>query len=182
MLDRNGTAHSRFSLQLRGAGDDDHRLATGRSEDVMHPFLAATICLACLLGASLALAQNQQPSGPTSSGSQAQEETVLAYIPPYGFVRDTPAALAALMQPLAPAPGRNDIVEACRAMMEKSAMAHGAARVEAVSAGPQRRVRDGYVAPVQFRVLYPGFLRSQVRQARLICKVDREGKVLNVQP
>src|SRR4051794_28311415 len=78
------------------------------------------------------------------------------------------------MQPLAPAPGRNDLVEACRAMVEKSAEAHGAARVEAVGAGPHRRVRAGDVAPVQFRILYPGFLRSQVCQARLTCKADRE--------
>ena len=148
----------------------------------MHPFLAATAYLACLLGSSLALAQYQQPSGPTASGSQAQGETVLADIPNYGFVRDTPANLAALMHPLAPAPGRNDLVEACRAMVEKSAQEQGAARVEAVSAGPQRRVRDGYVAPVQFRILYPDFLRSQVRQARLNCKANREGKVLDAQP
>ena len=143
----------------------------------MRRFTAAAAGFVCLLGAPLALAQSQN-----ASGFQPQEETVLADIPPYGFVRDTPAALAALMQPLAPVPGRNDIVEACRAMVEKSAMENGAERVEAVSAGPQRRVRDGYVAPVQFRILYPGVLRSQVRQARLNCKANREGKVLDAQP
>jgi hypothetical protein len=148
----------------------------------MRRFIAAAAGFVCLLGAPLALAQNQQPSGPNASGFQAQEETVLAYIPPYDFVRDTPAALASLMYPLVPAPGRNDLVEACRAMVEKSAQEHGAARVEAVSAGPQRRVRDGHVAPAQFRILYPGFLRSQVRQARLTCKVDRKGKVVDAQP
>src|SRR5215218_2765714 len=148
----------------------------------MHSFLAATACLACLFGSSLALAQYQQPSGPTASGSQAQEETVPADIPHYGFVRDTPANLAALMHPLAPAPGRNDLVEACRAMVETSAESHGAARVEAASAGPQRRVRDGHMTPVQFRILHPGFLRSQVRQAKLNCKANREGKVLDAQP
>jgi hypothetical protein len=158
----------------------------------MRRSIAAAAGLACLLGASLALAQN--PSGPkhrrtapqqytpAASNSQSQEETVLAYIPPYDFVRDTPTALAALMHPLAPAPGRNDLVEACRAMVETSAESHGAARVEAASAGPQRRVRDGHMAPVQFRILYPGFLRSQVRQARLNCKANREGKVLDAQP
>ena len=67
-------------------------------------------------------------------------------------------------------------------MVERSAQEHGAARVEAVSAGPQRRVRDGYVAPVQFRILYPGFFRNQVRQARLTCKTDREGKMVDAQP
>jgi hypothetical protein len=143
----------------------------------MRRFTAAAVGFVCLLGAPLALAQNQD-----ASGFQVQEETALADIPNYGFVRDTPAALASLMHPLAPAPGRNDLVEACRAMVEKSAQEQGAARVEAVSAGPQRRVRDGYVAPVQFRILYPGFLRSQVRQARLTCKTDREGKVIDAQP
>src|SRR4051794_37875141 len=143
---------------------------------------AAAASLVFLFGTSLALAQNQKPSSPNASGSQAEAETVLAYIPPYGFVRDTPAALAALMQPLAPAPGRNDLVEACRAMVEKSAEAHGAARVEARSAGPQRRVRNGSVAPVQFRILYPGVLRSQVRQARLTCKADRAGRIIDAQP
>ena len=57
-------------------------------------------------------------------------------------MRDTPVTLASFMHPLAAAPGRNDLVEACRAIVEKSAEAHEAARVEAVSAGPQRRVRD----------------------------------------
>ena len=148
----------------------------------MHPFLAAAAWFACLVGTSVALAQNWQPNNPTSSGSQTQEETVLAYIPPYGFVRDTPSTLASLMYPLAPARGRNDLVEACRAMVEKSAQEHGAVRVEAVSAGPQRRVRDGYIAPVYFRILYPGFFRNQVRQARLTCKTDREGKMVDAQP
>ena len=143
----------------------------------MHRFTAAAAGFMCLLGAPLAFAQSQ-----IALGFQPQDETVLADIPNYGFVRDTPANLATLMQPLAPAPGRNDFVEACRAMVEKAAQEQGAARVEAVSAGPQRRVRDGFVAPVQFRILYLGFLRSQVRQARLNCKADREGKVVNAQP
>ena len=142
----------------------------------------ALATLALLLGTFTALAQSRQPSTPNTSGSQAQAETVLADIPNYGFVRDTPANLAALMRPLAPAPGRNDFIEACRAMVERSAIEHGAARVEAASAGPQRRVRGGYIAPVQFRILYPGVLRSQVRQARLTCKTDRQGKIVDAQP
>ena len=67
-------------------------------------------------------------------------------------------------------------------MVEKSAQEQGAARVEAISAGPQRRVGDGYVAPVQFRILYPDLLRSQVRQARVNCKADRNGKIVDAQP
>ena len=138
----------------------------------MRPSLVATTGLACLLAGSPALAQNQAASGPRDStapqlriaaSSQSEGEAVLADIPPYGFVRDTPAALASLRQPLAPPAGRNDFVEACRAMVEKSAEAHGAVRVEAASAGPQRRMRDGHAAPVQFRILYPGLLSSQVR-------------------
>jgi len=44
--------------------------------------IAAVAGLAGLLGATLALAQNQHPTGPNASGLQAQEGTVLAYIPP----------------------------------------------------------------------------------------------------
>ena len=161
----------------------------------MHPFVVVAVGFAYLLGTSLALAQNQQPNGSkgnrtapeqlepaASAEAGSREETVLGYIEPYGFVRDTPAALASLTQPLSPAPGRNDLVAACRAMVEKSAEAHGAERVEAVSAGPQRRVRDGTVAPVRFRIFYPGVLRSQVRQARLLCKADRDGNIVDAQP
>ena len=161
----------------------------------MNAFAVVTVGFAYLLGTSLALAQNQKPNGSKGNRTASQqlepaasaeagsrEETVLGYIEPYGFVRDTPAALASLAQPLAPAPGRNDLVAACRAMVEKSAEAHGAERVEAVSAGPQRRVRDGSVAPVRFRIFYPGVLRSQVRQARLLCKADRDGNIVDAQP
>ena len=160
----------------------------------MRPFFSATLGLACLLGSSPVLAQSQTSSPKNnqtisqrshaiaSSASANAEETTLGYVEPYGFVRDTPAALASLTQPLSPAPGRNDLVAACRAMVEKSAEAHGAERVEAVSAGPQRRVRDGTVAPVRFRIFYPGILRSQVRQAKLLCKADRAGNVVDARP
>jgi hypothetical protein len=139
----------------------------------MNAFAVVTVGFAYLLGTSLALAQNQKPNGSKGNRTSSQqlepaasaeagsrEETVLGYIEPYGFVRDTTAALASLTQPLSPAPGRNDLVAACRAMVEKSAEAHGAERVEAASAGPQRRVRDGTVAPVRFRILYPGIRAS----------------------
>jgi hypothetical protein len=161
----------------------------------MRLFAVVTVGFAYLLGTSLALAQNQKPNGPKGNRTASQplkpaasaeagsrEETVLGYVEPYGFVRDTPAALASLTQPLSPAPGRNDLVAACRAMVEKSAEAHGAEWVEATSAGPQRRVRDGTVAPVRFRIWYPGVLRSQVRQARLLCKADRAGNVVDARP
>ena len=134
---------------------DRRDLATDLSKDNgMRLVVAVTIGLAYLLSAPFSLAQNQTPSSarnsrPTSQQRtpallvpQSQEETVVADIPSYGFVRGTPAALASLVHPLAPAPGRNDLVAACRAIVEKSAEAHEAARVEAVSAGPQRRVRD----------------------------------------
>jgi len=114
----------------------------------MRPFFSATLGLACLLGSSLVLAQGQTSSPKNnqaisqrshaiaSSSSANAAETTLGYVEPYGFVRDTPAALASLTHPLSPAPGRNDLVAACRAMVEKSAEAHGAEWVEAVSAGP----------------------------------------------
>jgi hypothetical protein len=145
--------------------------------------IATLIALAfSMAGCAETPAALRQPVAAKAHSPAVGEEMVLADIPPYSFVRDTPAALASLMHPLAPAPGRNDLVAACRAMVEKSAEAHGAERVEAVSAGPQRRVRDGTVAPVRFRIFYPGILRSQVRQAKLLCKADRAGNVVDARP
>ena len=160
----------------------------------MRPSFSATLGLVCLLGGSFAYAQSQTSSPKNnqtvskrsreiaSSASANAAETTLGYVEPYGFVRDTPAALASLTHPLSPAPGRNDLVAACRAMVEKSAEAHGAEWVEAVSAGPQRPVWNGAVAPVRFRIWYPGILNSQVRQARLLCKADRAGNVVDARP
>ena len=135
--------------------------------------------LTCLWG-SQAVAQDQP--GPIWVAPPSQEQPVLAYIPAYGWVRDTPAALAALNQPLTPAPGRNDLVEDCRVLVERSAGEQGAVRVEAVSAGPQRRLRDGYVAPVEFRIVYPRAFESEVRRAMLTCKANRAGNVLDARP
>ena len=68
--------------------------------------LLVAVALGCVFEIGPAFAQTRL----------APQESVLAYIPDYGFVRDTPAALASLMHPLAPALGRNDLVEACRAI------------------------------------------------------------------
>ena len=97
----------------------------------MNALAVLAIGFAYLLGTSLALAQNQKPIGSmrnrtasqplepaASAEAGSRDETVLGYVEPYGFVRDTPAALASLTQPLSPAPGRNDLVAACRAMVE----------------------------------------------------------------
>ena len=166
------------------AGVSRRVLATGRTAHIMRPFVAV---LTCFLAASHALAQSPQASPPSqqltgaSSAPPGQGETILAYIPPYGFVRDTPAALASLMRPL----GRrsSDVtVEACRAMVEKGAKTYGAMSVEAASAGPRRRVQAGYVTPVAVRILYPGWLgEAEVRQTTVRCRTDLAGNVLDVQ-
>ena len=166
-------------------------LATGRTAHIMRPLVAV---LTCFLAASHALAQSPQASPPglnhrpsqqltgPSSEPPGQEETILAYIPPYGFVRDTPAALASLMKPLGQRSRLNVTVEACRAMVEKGAKTYGAMSVEAASAGPRRRVQAGYVTPVAVRILYPGWLgEAEVRQTTVRCKTDLAGSVLDVQ-
>jgi len=97
-----------------------------------------------------------------------------------GFVRGTPQTLNTLKTPLEPKPGRNSFVAACRQAVQNAAASLGAMRVEVVSAGPQKRVRDGYEAPVEVRVLYPGLLDSEVRHSTLTCRTDRRGNVLGV--
>ena len=81
----------------------------------MRPFFSATLGLVCLLGGSFAYAQSQTSSPKNnqivskrsreiaSSASANAAETTLGYVEPYGFVRDTPAALASFRQ-LAAAP------------------------------------------------------------------------------
>ena len=59
----------------------------------------------------------------------------------------------------------------------------GATRVEAASAGPQKRLRDGSVmAPVEMRILYSRLFEYEVRQATLTCKIDPRGKIVDASP
>lgn len=116
-----------------------------------------------------------------SPASEAQgERTYVSMVENYGPVRGTEPALRYLNYPLSSIPARkgpNRAVGPCRDVVEKTAKPKGAVRVEAVSAGPGRSVRDGYEGPVAMRVLYQKADGYEVRQSILSCKLDRTGTV-----
>jgi hypothetical protein len=115
------------------------------------------------------------------AASQAgDEEIVTAYVPQTGNVRGTRAALASLGSPLRPAPGRNRTVQACREAVQSEAMRLGAHKVEAASAGPDRRNDKGqFVGPVRMRITYARATSYEVRLANMTCIVDAEGKIVD---
>lgn len=117
---------------------------------------------------------------PITVASQQREDTVLAFVPETGFVRATPRTMASVGQPLAPQPGPNFTVEACRDTVAAEAKKVGARDVEAVSAGAQRRDAKGnYVAPVLVRITYASSMSYEVREATLTCIVDRKRKIVD---
>lgn len=117
---------------------------------------------------------------PESETSRAQKEVIyVADVPELGRVRGTKAAITYVRAPLRSVSGRNRTVAPCRELITKEAWKYGAAKVEAASLGAER-LSDGdtFEGPVGVRILYPGASGFQVRQAALLCKVDRKGTVL----
>lgn len=118
---------------------------------------------------------------PASAASEAQgERTVTAVVPNYGTVKGTQPAITYVNYPLsslAVEKGRNRTVKACRSVVEGEAKPLGAVKVEAVSAGPDRRTREGYEGPVAFRIFYAKQGGYEVRQSLMTCKVDRGGRI-----
>lgn len=118
---------------------------------------------------------------PISAASEATgEQIIMSFVPGTGFVRGTSAALASIGQPLSPVPGRNRTVETCRTTVWSEASKVGAKEIEAVSAGPDRQDRKGhYFAPVLMRLTYDRPMVYEVREAMLICVVDRRGGIVD---
>ena len=118
------------------------------------------------------------PIGPAASA--AGEQTIMSLVPGTGFVKGTSAALQTIGQPLPEAPGRNRTVDVCRTTVQGEAVKAGAKEVEAVSAGPDKVDRKGsYFAPVLFRLTYNRPFAYEVRQATMICVVDRKGSIVD---
>lgn len=118
----------------------------------------------------------------SSAASRATgERTIVARLPKYGRVRGTRVALRYVFAPLPKTPGRNSLVRACRSTVAKSARTLGAVRIDAASAGPERRTHSGSVARVGFRLIYASLNKREnyeVRQGVLTCKADRAGKIV----
>jgi hypothetical protein len=84
--------------------------------------------------------------------------------------------------PLSAVPGvADETVEACRQAMAAAAAHHGATRVEAVSAGQVTQLPDGLTeAPIDARIVYDEAAGTQVRQARVTCRLDEQGSVVGL--
>jgi len=72
------------------------------------------------------------------------------------------------------------VVSACRAAIASAATPLGAVRVYAVSAGPMRQRKAGLAAPIEVRINYALRGGIQVRQAKVLCRLDAAGKVIAV--
>lgn len=116
--------------------------------------------------------------GPAAGGQSPQMAS--AWVPNTGFVRGTPEVLASFGRPLVGAAGQNRTVEPCRNAVQNEAVKLGAREVEAVSAGPHRRDRQGrYVGRVTMRITYARPSGYEVRMATLTCIVDRRGAIID---
>ena len=117
---------------------------------------------------------------PVTASQVASEEIVTASVPQTGQVRGTRSALGSVESPFKPAPGRNRTVQACRNAVQSEAVRLGARKVEAVSAGPDRRNDKGqFVGPVRMRITYARPTGYEVRSANMTCIVDAEGKIVD---
>lgn len=93
----------------------------------------------------------------------------------WGYPIRLPLAIAAV-------PGTpNTVVRACRQAIASAASPLGAVRVTAVSAGSLLRHRNGALtAPLAVSIDYAGQDGTQLRQARIRCRLDSSGRVVAV--
>lgn len=121
---------------------------------------------------------NLLPMGPESA--PADQRNILSMVPGTGLVMGTSSALGTIGQPLPAAPGRNRTVETCRNTIMAKASKYGLKDVEAVSAGSDKVDRKGdYFAPVLFRITYERPMMYEVREATMICVMDRKGDIVD---
>ena len=115
------------------------------------------------------------PSEPKPDGG----ETVYSWVGGAGMVEASRQTTDGIGKPLPEAPGRNGTVGPCRDAAWNDAAPLGARDVEASSAGPQTRERNGDVsAPVHLRLTYADPLKYEVKEGVVNCKVDRNGVVV----
>jgi hypothetical protein len=118
---------------------------------------------------------------PADSAPTGRAEWVVN-VPRLGQVRGSREDLGSLSPSLSPAPGTSrSLVRACQDAIASVAARHGAIRVEAVSAGPATRSREGGIdAPISARILYRRADATQVRQAPVICQLDGRRQVVAI--
>jgi len=101
---------------------------------------------------------------PTSTGSDKQRVTAGYPFEPMVSLKAKPGT------PL-------KVVSACRAAIMSAATPLGATSVSTVSAGPMRQRKAGLEAPIEVRINYVRRGAVQLRQAKVLCRLDAKGKV-----
>ena len=97
-----------------------------------------------------------------------------------GTARNLTRPARQVSRPLTGVPGVSPkSVNACRTTIAAEARAHGAVQVEAVSAGAPSTARTGLMgAPIEARIVYARGGDMQVRQARITCRLNTQGRVV----
>jgi hypothetical protein len=71
------------------------------------------------------------------------------------------------------------LVQACQTGLEQAAVPYNAVQVEAVNTGPAQRTASGLTTvPMRARIVYRTGRVSQVREARVNCRVNERGFVV----
>lgn len=101
-------------------------------------------------------------------------------LPRRNAARDSQANLRRRPGPLSAVPGvAPRTVSTCRNTIAAAAKPHGAIRVEVASAGTPSRTGQGVLrAPVEARIVYAAGKQVQVRQARITCQLNAQGRVV----
>ena len=90
-----------------------------------------------------------------------------------------PQPAAAPLSPIEGVPP--EAVEACQNSIAIEARVHGATQVEAVSAGTLNYLPNGLVeAPIEARIVYGEEPQTQIRQARVACRLNEQGSVVEL--
>ena len=111
-----------------------------------------------------------------------QDVPRFTFVRGWGLVLATPRVLASLPHELSSAPGRNRAVGDCKRQIELGAARYAEAKVEAASAGEERRTNDGlYEGLVEIRVIYDFRAYYEIRQATLRCFVRPDGSIVDAQ-
>ena len=71
-----------------------------------------------------------------------------------------------------------DVVRRAREAIVAAALPYGVVRVDAASAGPMQNTRNGYVAPVEFRIIYSRQGGLETRQSIVQVRLNTAGRVL----
>jgi len=72
------------------------------------------------------------------------------------------------------------VVRTCRTAIASAARPLGATKVEAVSAGRQRRIGSLVYAPIDVRIQYARQGGREIRQAKVSCRLNASGRVVAV--